>query len=269
MNMVIRRYSIIFFLIFQFLPNLFYCQVLNIEDPSVPLDSLKKNDLRWGLSLSGNVNKQSILVYDAGLVSEIVYHRNDKHQLLLNGRYFKSGTSEGVLINSGFYYIRFTPWFHQRIAPQFFAQQQIDEGRGMLSRTLYGANLRWDITRKEKLSAQYSVGLMYEQEKWNLSGSTDANAGLAQFNRIKANNVLRLNADIAKHIEVSLVNFLQFPPSSQNFSLRLTTQLNLTFKITTWFSVQVNYQSMYDTRPVIDIPSYYYTTSGGIGIMRE
>jgi hypothetical protein len=57
-------------------------QVLNIEEPSVPLDSLKKNDLHCGISLSGNVNKQSILVYDAGLVIEIVFQRNDKHQLL-------------------------------------------------------------------------------------------------------------------------------------------------------------------------------------------
>jgi hypothetical protein len=246
-----------------------HTQVLNIEDPSVPLDSLKKNDLRWGISLSGNLNKQSILVYDAGMVSEIVYHRNDKHQLLLNGRYFKNGTSNGVLINSGFYYIRFTPWFHKRIAPQLFIQQQLDEGRGMLSRTLYGANLRWDATRKEKLSAQYSVGLMYEQEKWNLTGSTDATAGFARINKLKVNNVLRLNADIAKQIEVSLVNFLQFPPVSANFSLRLTTQLNLTFKVTDWFSVQLNYQSMFDTHPVINIPSYYYTMAGGLGIIRD
>jgi hypothetical protein len=269
MNKIRHSLRVLIVLIFQAIAMMINAQVLNIEDPSVPLDSLKKNDLRWGISLSGNVNKQSILVYDAGIVSEIVYHRNDKHQLLVNGRYFKSGTSDGVLINSGFYYMRFTPWFHRRIAPQLFAQQQIDEGRGMLSRTLYGANLRWDATRKEKLSVQYSLGLMYEQEKWNLSGSTDANAGFSQTNRIKVNNVLRLNANIGKHIEVSLVNFLQFPPGSTNFSLRLTTQLNLTFKITTWFSVQVNYQSMYDTRPVIDIPAYYYTTSGGIGIMRE
>lgn len=244
-------------------------QVLNIEDPSISLDSLKKNDLRWGISFSGNVNKQSVLVYDAGIVSEIVYHRNDKHQLLFNGRYFKSGTSNGVLINSGFYFIRFTPLFHRRIAPQFFAQQQLDEGRGMLSRFLYGTNLRWDLTRKKKLSAQFSAGLMYEKEKWNLSGSPDASKGLAQINKVKVNNVLRLNADIGKHIEVSMVNFIQYPPSSRNFSLRLTTQINLTFKVTTWFTVQINYQSIYDTHPVIDIPSYYYTTSGGIGIMRE
>ena len=269
MNKVRNSLTILIVLIFQTMALMINAQVLNIEDPSVPLDSLKKNDLRWGVSFSGNLNKQSILVYDAGIVSEIVYHRNDKHQFLLNGRYFKNGTSKGVLINSGFYYLRFTPWFHQRIAPQLFIQQQLDEGRGMLSRTLYGVNLRWDVTRKEKLSAQFSVGLMYEQEKWNLSGSMNASAGFTHINRLKVNNVLRLNADISKHIELSLVNFLQFPPGSNNFSLRLTTQLNLTFKVTTWFSVQINYQSMFDTRPVINIPSYYYNTTGGVGIIRD
>ncbi len=47
-------------------------QVLNIEEPSTPLDSLRKNDFRWGLSVSGNVSKQSLLMYEVGLVSECV-----------------------------------------------------------------------------------------------------------------------------------------------------------------------------------------------------
>lgn len=47
-------------------------QVLNIEEPSTPLVSLRMNDFRWGLSVSGNVSKQSLLVYDVGLVSVCV-----------------------------------------------------------------------------------------------------------------------------------------------------------------------------------------------------
>ena len=52
-------------------------QVLNIEDPTTPLDSLAKNDFKWGIGLSGNLSRQSIVVYDYGVIAEAVYHRND------------------------------------------------------------------------------------------------------------------------------------------------------------------------------------------------
>jgi hypothetical protein len=243
-------------------------QVLNIEDPSTPLDSLRKNDFRWGLSVSGNVSKQSLLVYDVGLVSECVYHRNDRHQLLFNAKYFKSGTGEGVLINSGYYYMRYTPWFHNRLAPQLFLQQQMDEGRGLRERNLVGMNLRFDALRKTHFSLQCASGIMQEEERWNLSGSPDASAGERIVRQWKANEVVRLNADLFENIELSVVNFFQFPFAS-SFQWRLTSQVNLTFKLNDWFSIQLNYQSMYDSAPVVAIPSYYYTSAGGLGVSRE
>jgi hypothetical protein len=53
-------------------------QVLNIEDPTTPLDSLEKNDFKWGIGLSGNLSRQSIVVHDYGVIAEAVYHRNDQ-----------------------------------------------------------------------------------------------------------------------------------------------------------------------------------------------
>jgi hypothetical protein len=245
-----------------------FSQVLNIEDPSTPLDSLRKNDFRWGMSVSGNVSKQSLLVYDVGLVGEGVYHYNDLHQVLFNAKYFKSGTGEGVLINSGYYYVRYTPWFHNRLAPQIFMQQQMDEGRGLRQRNLVGLNVRYDALRKTHFSMQCSTGAMGEEERWNLSGSPDLSAGERIVRQWKANEVVRLNADLFEHVELSVVNFFQFPFTS-SFQWRLTSQVNLTFKLSDWFSIQLNYQSMFDSNPVVAIPSYYYTSAGGLGISRE
>ena len=47
-------------------------QVLNIEEHSTPLDSLAKNDFKWGIGLSGNLSRQSIVVYDYGIIAEAV-----------------------------------------------------------------------------------------------------------------------------------------------------------------------------------------------------
>ena len=260
-----------FFITISFCTLLFVftsAQVLNIEDPSTPLDSLRKSDFRWGLSLSGNVSKQSLLVYDLGLVGEGVYHYNDRHQLVINAKYFRSGTSQGVLINSGYYYLRYTPWFHNRMAPQLFIQQQMDEGRGLLERNLVGLNLRYDLLRKAHFSLQFSTGAMHEEERWNVSGSPDASAGERLLLQWKANEIVRLNADLFENVELSVVNFFQFPFTA-NFQWRLTSQVNLTFKWNDWFSIQLHYQSMYDSAPAVAIPSYYFSSSGGLGINKQ
>lgn len=255
-----------------FFPNPFHSegQVLNIEDPSTSLDSLRKNDFRYGIGLNGNLSRQSKLVYDYGLISEIVYHRNDRYQLLLNAKYLNNGTSDGVLINSGYYYFRFTPGFQKRFAPQFFIQQQMDEGRGLVFRNLFGMNLRFDALKYNHFCMQVSGGIMQEDESWNRSGSPDLGLqGRTRRSRVKSNNVVRLTADLGKHIELSFINFLQMPLEKKDFSFRWSSQLNLSIKFNSWFSLQLNYQSMFDTNPVIDIPDYYYTTSSGIGFTRE
>ena len=208
------------------------------------------------------------MVYDIGLVGEGVYHHNDCHQFLVNAKYFKSGTDQGVLINSGYYYLRYTPWFHNRMAPQLFIQQQMDEGRGLLERNLVGLNLRYDLLRKAHFSLQFSSGAMHEEERWNVSGSPDASAGERLLLQWKANEIVRLNADLFENVELSVVNFFQFPFTA-NFQWRLTSQINLTFKCNDWFSIQLHYQSMYDSAPAVAIPSYYYSSSGGLGINKQ
>ena len=240
-------------------------QVLNIEDPTTPLDSLAKNDFKWGIGLSGNLSRQSIVVYDYGVIAEAVYHRNDKHQVLLNGKYLNTGTSDGVLINSGYYYVRFTPHFHRRLAPQFFLQQQIDAGRGLLMRNLAGANLRFDAYRGDNFCLQLSTGAMQEEERWNSSGSPDVTLGTVSRSMLKSNNVLRMTSNIGKHVELSFINFFQLPFNADRFSFRWAAQLNVSVKFNSWLSLQLNYQSMYDTNPVVNIPAYYYTSSTGVG----
>jgi hypothetical protein len=241
-------------------------QVLNIEDPTTPLDSLAKNDFKWGIGLSGNLSRQSIVVYDYGIIAEAVYHRNDKHQVLLNGKYLNTGTSDGVLINSGYYYVRFTPHFHRRLATQFFLQQQIDAGRGLVMRNLAGANLRFDAYRGDNFCLQLSTGAMQEEERWNSSGSPDVTPGTVSRSMLKSNNVLRMTSNIGKHVELSFINFFQMPFSADGFSFRWAAQLNVSIKFNSWLSLQFNYQSMYDTNPVVDIPSYYFTSVTGMGL---
>lgn len=244
-------------------------QVLNIEDPTAPIDSLKKNDIKWGMGLNGNISKQSLFVYDASLLAEATYHRNDRHQVLLNAQYFRTGSNLGDLINGGFIFVRVTPEFHHRIAPQWVIQYQSDLGRGMKERVLTALNVRAEVFKNEKFAFQFISGAMLEKETWNLSGSIDAAQGIRIRESLKSNNVLRFYKQIGSHAELSLVSYIQFPFANPASTIRIANQLSFSFQVSKRFQFQFNFSSMHDSNPVIDIPSFYYTSATGIGFKKE
>lgn len=259
--------SVVFILIFCV--NCISAQVLNIEDPTVSIDSLKKNDVKWGMGLNGNISKQSLFVYDASLLAEATYHRNDRHQVLLNAQYFRTGSNLGDLINGGFVFVRITPGFHHRIAPQWVVQHQSDLGRGMQERVLTALNVRAEVFKSEKFAFQFVTGAMLERETWNISGAIDASQGTRVRESLKSNNVFRLYKQLGNHAELSLVSYIQFPFSHPKSSIRIANQLSFSFQVSKRFQFQLNLSSMYDTNPVIDIPNFYYTSATGMGFKRE
>ncbi len=141
----------------------------------------------------------------------------------------------------------------------------MDEGRGLRERNLLGLNMRFDALRKPHFSLQCASGIMHEEERWNVSGSPDVTLGTVSRSMLKSNNVLRMTSNIGKHVELSFINFFQSPFSADRFSFRWAAQLNVSVKFNSWLSLQLNYQSMYDTNPVVNIPAYYDTSSTGVG----
>jgi hypothetical protein len=245
--------------------SIFYSQILNIEDPTLPLDSIKKHDLKMGFALSGNISQQQTLVYDATALSEWVYHYNDQHQVLLNGQYITTGSNGNTLINSGYAYLRYTPRFHSAFTPQLFAQFQNDINRGLWMRQLQGANLRWIAKQTSQLQITLASGIFYEKEQWNLSGGSDISAGKAKFQQYKLNQNLRIFWQPNPHFEITWNQFLQFHPQFQSGNnYRWSSQISTSIALSKRISLQINFSSMYDTQPVISIPKFYFNSAYGI-----
>ena len=240
-------------------------QILNIEDPTLTKDSLSKHDLKYGFGANFDFSQQNETVYEIDGLIESVYHYNDKHQVLLNGQYFNTGIVGTELINGGFLHLRYTPFFLKTLAPQVFLQHQLDRGRGLVQRQLLGGNLRWQALKKDKISIQVATGIFYENEIWNLSGSPDSQEGQLRNGVIKSNNMLRLYFQIGKKTELSLVNYYQLPFTHRNGAMRLASNISLSTEISDRFQLQINFISMFDTRPLIDIDKFYYTFSNGFG----
>ena len=244
---------------------LLHGQILNIEDPTLPLDSIKKHDFKMGFALSGNVSQQQTLVYDATAMSEWVYHYNDQHQLLLNGQYITTGSNGTTLINSGYAYLRYTPRFHSVFTPQLFAQFQNDINRGLMMRQLQGANLRWIAKQTSQLQITLASGIFYETEQWNRSGGSDVNMGQSQFQQYKLNQNLRIFWQPHSHFEITWNQFLQFHPQFQRQNnYRWSSQISTSIALSKRIALQINFSSMYDTQPVISIPKFYFNSAYGI-----
>jgi len=240
-------------------------QILNIEDPTLTKDSLSKHDLKYGFGANFNLSQQNETVYEIDGLLESVYHYNDKHQVLLNGQYFNTGIVDRELINGGFLHLRYTAFFLSKLAPQLFIQQQIDRGRGLMQRQLIGGNLRWQALKKDKISVQFATGIFYESEIWNLSGSPESSEGQLHHNVMKSNNMLRLYFQIGKKTELSVVNYYQIPLAHAYGAMRLASNVSLSTEISERFQLQINFISMFDTRPLIAIDKFYYTFSNGFG----
>jgi hypothetical protein len=114
-----------------------------------------------------------------------------------------------------------------------------------------------EYVRHNKLS-ETAKGLLSQ-------GLRTPSLGTVNRSGLKSNNVLRMTSNIGKHVELSFINFFQLPFSTERFSFRWAAQLNVSVKFNSWLSLQLNYQSMYDTNPVVNIPAYYYTSSTGVG----
>ena len=240
-------------------------QILNIEDPTLTKDSLSKHDLKYGFGANFNLSQQNETVYEIDGLLESVYHYNDKHQVLLNGQYFNTGIVGTELINGGFIHLRYTPFFLKKLAPQIFLQHQLDRGRGLVQRQLVGGNLRWQAVQKDKVSVQIATGVFYENEIWNLSGSPDSQEGQLRNGVIKSNNMLRLYFQIGKKTDLSVVNYYQLPFTQGHGAMRIASNISLSTEISDRFQLQINFISMFDTRPLIDIDKFYYTFSNGFG----
>lgn len=241
------------------------CQILNIEDPTLPADSIDNHDLKYGIGFSGNFSQQKDLVYDATLLSECVYHHNDLHQILLNGQYIYSGSDKISLINSSYIYLRYTPLFQKRVAPQMFSQFQSDRNRGLLSRQLVGGNIRIDALKSENAQIQFASGIFKEIETWNKNGDENLSSGQVHADNIKLNQNIRIFYQISKNAEITWNQFFQVPLNYHDVNrFRWSNQLSLSFPISRHIKMQYNFSSMFDSNPIINIPRFYFNSAFGI-----
>lgn len=240
-------------------------QVLNMDRITAPADSLRK----WKVIVMAGTNFSSQNdIFDLNARVDITRFLKRKHVLM--GVFTNSFTSiEGKNVqNFGYFHLRYRNNDSKKISAEYFLQSQWDDLRGMINRYLAGANLRIRIMDTKTLDIYTGIGLMYEQEKWNYDGVASNKIPLFHpafiyTNEIKINQYLKISAKLFKTTDLTFTNFIQTRPDKNFTSPRIADFLQWNIPVSKRFSINFNFDSIYDAAPVVPIRYFYYNYSTG------
>lgn len=247
---------IIFFLFF--LPSA-YCQILNTDGIGRPVDSSNVFNAMFDFGLT--INKQNSLLIAMDTKAELSYwHKNNSLIFSSNFALFRTGSQN--LLNGGYAHLRFRMRQNKLLQPEFSAQYQLDNIRGMKERILAGAKMRFRILDKTNISLFAALGAMYEFEKWDYSGIRPEFTFVADtiFNHfIKVNSYISYRQVINNFATLNVVVYYQARLDRYFILPRVSFDAQMNFKFTKHISFAVKANVFYDAAPPVPIYNTYYS----------
>ena len=258
------------FLLFYFIFSLFtlwqvpiYAQILNAERYSSTDTAIdKKVDFTFGASLS--FDKQTKNLADVNFNSELSRYLI-KNKYILIGLFNADLTTNGheIIQNAGFVHFRLRDNNQRKLFPEVFTQYQWNGNLGLLSRFLYGSNVRWLLVQNPESIFSVGYGLFEERENWSYSKEVLKNGMLvkedviSQFNRIKSNHYIKYVYNIDSKISFS--NSVFYQARFQSYTLgRITADTKFIVNAGKRLLLSLGFNFIYDFQPVAPIDHFYY-----------
>lgn len=237
-------------------------QVLNAE--AFKSQETVTDSLRGQFSFGFTVDKQRSLIYAASTDADLSFRIRNK-SLLTATRLRISGTGEEMLLNGGFVHLRFRDNTGKVLLLEEYLQYQWDGVRGLKHRFIAGANLRQKLVEDTNATLFAGFGLFYEYENWGFNAVTADNRPLSLVdiskNLWKFNTYLRFSQRFGEHTRFSSVFYYQALPEYFFSSYRLAGTFQLAFKINRNLDFNLNYEGIYDSRPVVPIDNFFFNIS--------
>ena len=247
------------FIIFLFSFPPVFGQILNTDGLGRPVDSTKVFNAMLDFGLT--INKQNSLLIAMDTKAELSYwHKNSSLIFSSNFALFRTGSQN--LLNGGYAHLRFRMRQNKLIQPEFSAQYQLDNIRGMKERILAGAKLRFRMIEKTKVSLFSAIGVMYEFEKWDYSGIRPEFSFIGDtiYNHyIKVNSYVSYRQIINDFATLNVVVYYQARPDRYFILPRISFDAQLNFKFTKHISFAVKTNVFYDAAPPVPTYNLYYS----------
>ena len=173
-----------------------------------------------------------------------------------NGYEKESGKEKNTIQNKGFGHLRVTKNISSSLGLEVFAQFGFNDFLLMKDRRLVGGGLRVNLINSEKTNSFLGIGLMQENEEYDLTGETGQKL-------VRSTNYLSWNMSITKNTALNNTAYVQIA-SSYFGDYRILYDGSLEFELSQKisFSVEINYR--YDNKPHGDLGKSYIEISNGI-----
>ncbi len=239
-----------------------YAQIINIDKADTSAYE-KKN--HWGASFSIGLelDKQNTTLLDmSNFADASLQHYHELFILSASNRITSNGDKS--FLNTGYVHLRCRHNYKNKLHPEAYGQYQWDEQRGMIHRFVSGANLRYGFGHPDKWNMTFATGVMYENEAWNYvavdSSKIPPNPVTQNTSVIKSNNYIKWDRQTSSSGSISIILFYQ-ALYNHFFQPRISTFISYDAGISKHFSLGIKYNALYDTKPIVPIPNFYYSLS--------
>ena len=273
MNSIVSLKIIRYFIFSLFLSQIFIsfssAQILNIDRITTGNDSTSIKKLSAVIILGLDITQEDSRVINLNTIADLSY-KFQKNVLILLSQYNLTSAENVKLINAGYSHLRFRFNRESNIQPELFTQYQWNGIRGMKSRFLAGANLRF-LLNKDSLDISYfAIGLMNEWETWDYRSvppdKIPINSTDKKTNNIKLNCYYNISQKILDNIDLSFIIYLQSQPNANFIYPRISPSIQLNVAVTEKFSISFIMNGFYDRKPVVPIRNFFYDFSSAINI---
>jgi hypothetical protein len=257
----------LFFSLFIFLMGIICClssqaQIINIDKTDTSA-YVKKSQWNASFSLGLELDKQNTTLLDmSNFADASLQHYHELFILSASNRITSNGDKS--FLNTGYVHLRWRHNYKDGLHPESYGQYQWDEQRGMLHRFVTGANLRYGFSHHQKWNMTFATGVMYENEAWNYaavdSSKIPANPVVQNRSVIKSNNYVKWERQTSNSGAISIIIFYQ-AAYTHFFQPRVSTFISYDAGISKHFSLGIKYSALYDVKPVVPIPHFYYSLS--------
>lgn len=237
-------------------------QIINI-DKTDTTDYGTKPIWNGNISLGLEADKQKLTLLDATNKIDLALQQR-KNLFIFSGseRFTYDGASS--FLNKGYVHLRWRNHYKDQLHPESFLQYQWDEALGMINRFVAGENLRYNFWHRRLWELSVATGVMYEREAWNYtavdSSKIPSNPATQYSRELKSNNYVKLEGNVSA---VSKLSFIVFYQAAFNdfFRPRISGVVNFNTAISRHFSLDMQYNGLFDAGPVVPIVPFYYSYS--------
>lgn len=233
-------------------------QILHTESFSVILDSTQRIKGSIVPDFEFQNQKEDLIEFEN--TSDISF-RLKKSALTLANKIELSKFGDETLLSGGYLYVEFRKIMEKGFTLEPFSQLHWSEARGLEFKYAGGINTRYRIITNDQIGLFAGTGPFYEYERWNYDGVKDnlvpANTNDIIAEEVKLGTYVSFKWETNFNVTLDISMYHQARFDEMFTTPRLASSSSITFNFTEHLGLILQYQNIYDYKPLVPIDKLY------------